>query len=123
MSFSKICQGGYEVFNLNSYPSSWDSFCSSWLRGKGPLPNKITMFMFSCFAWALWTSRNKLAIEKQVPKAPTDVIYNALSLIQRWSARLREKDQEHVLQAKESIASWLKSFKTSSICSSDVVEF
>jgi hypothetical protein len=112
-----------EVFNLASYPSSWDLFCSTWLRGKGPLPNRLTMFMFSWFAWALWTARNKTAIEKKVPKAPIDVIYNALSFIQRWSVLLREKDQVRILQAKESIASWLKSFRPSDICPSDVIEF
>jgi hypothetical protein len=79
--------------------------------------------MFSWFAWALWTARNKTAIEKKVPKAPIDVIYNALSFIQRWSVLLREKDQVRILQAKESIASWLKSFRPSDICPSDVIEF
>jgi hypothetical protein len=49
---------------------------------------------FCRFAWAMWTSRNKMAIEKHLPKAPTDVIYIALSLIQRWSVNLKEKDQE-----------------------------
>jgi hypothetical protein len=55
------------------------------------------MFMFSGFAWALWTARNKIAIEKKVPKVPIDVIYNALSLIQRWSVLPREKDHVRIL--------------------------
>jgi hypothetical protein len=80
------------------------------------------LFKFSGFAWALWTARNKIAIEKKIPKAPIDVIYNALSLIQRWSVLLKEKDQVHILQAKESIASWLKTFKPSVICPFDVTE-
>jgi hypothetical protein len=42
----------------------------------------------------LWTSRNKMAITKKFPKTPTDVIYIALSLMQKWSANLK-KDQEH----------------------------
>jgi hypothetical protein len=63
-----------DAFNLSSYPSSWDLFCSTWLRGKGPLLNRLTIFMFSGFAWALWTSRNKIAIEKKIPKPPTDAI-------------------------------------------------
>jgi hypothetical protein len=38
-----------------------------------------------------------MAIEKKFPKAPIDVIYNALSLIQKWSILLREKDHADVL--------------------------
>lgn len=110
-----------EIFGLTVYPCSWESFSSSWLRGKGPLPTRLAIFMFAGFAWALWLTRNKITIEKQIPKAPNDVIFNALSLIQRWSILLKEKDQEQVLQAKDAITSWLKTFKRSDTCSSDVV--
>ena len=37
------------------------------------------MFMFAGFSWAIWTTRNKMAIEKKFPKAPSDVIYCAIS--------------------------------------------
>jgi hypothetical protein len=46
-----------------------------WLQDKGHLPLRLIMFTFAGFAWALWTTRNKMAIEKMFPKAPTDVIY------------------------------------------------
>jgi hypothetical protein len=67
--------------------------------------------MFSGFAWALWTTRNKIAIEKMIPKEQTDVIYVAISLMQKWSVKLKEKDQDRIMQIKDSITSWLKTFK------------
>ena len=37
-----------------------------------------------------------MAIEKIFIKMPTDVIYVAMSFLQRWSIFLKEKDKEHV---------------------------
>ena len=54
-----------EMFDLLSYPTSWDDFCGSWLRGKGPIPIRLIIFIFAGFAWALWTTRNKIAIRFQ----------------------------------------------------------
>jgi len=34
-----------------------------------------------------------MAIEKSFPKTPTDV-YNAISLMRKWSALLKEEDKE-----------------------------
>ena len=75
-------------------------FSSDWLQGKGPLPTRLLMFIFAGFAWALWMTRNKMAIEKSFPKTPTDVIYLALSLMQKWSILLKEEDRRSVMQVK-----------------------
>jgi len=50
----------------------------------------MIMFIFAGFAWAIWTTRNKMAIEQRFPKALTDVIYVALSLLQKWGVLLKE---------------------------------
>jgi hypothetical protein len=55
------------------------------------------MFIFAGFAWAIWTTRNKMAIEQRFPKALADVIYVALSLLQTWSVLLKEVDCQRVL--------------------------
>jgi hypothetical protein len=70
-----------KVFNLQA-PKSLEDF-SFWIQGKGPFPSRMIMFMFVGFTWALWTTRNKMAIEKKIPKAPSDVIYCAISLMQK----------------------------------------
>lgn len=111
-----------EIFHLQSYPTSWEEFCGTWLRGKGPVSIRLIIFMFSGFAWALWTTRNKIAIEKMIPKTPTDVLYIALSLMQKQSVKLKEKDKGRIMQIKHSIACWLKNFKPNEILMSDVFE-
>jgi CRISPR/Cas system-associated protein Cas7 (RAMP superfamily) len=80
------------------------------------------MFFFAGFTWALWTTRNKMAIEKSFVKASTDVIYVAVSLLQRWSILLKEKDKERVSQALEAILRWLKNFKPKTTTTTDVFE-
>lgn len=72
-----------EVCQLNSYPTSLDDFNSTWLMGKGPFPIWLIIFLFVGFVWALWTSRNKMTINKKFPKYPIDVIFIALSLMQK----------------------------------------
>jgi len=87
-------------------------FTSTWLLGKGPLPRRLTLCVFAGFAWAVWTTRNKMAIEKFFPKPPTDVIYLALSFMQKWSILLKEEDREQICQLKAVIMNWLE-FKPS----------
>lgn len=111
-----------EIFDLGSCPRSLEDLSSSWLRGKGPLPNMLLMFLFAGFAWALWITRNKMAIEKIFVKSPSDVIYVGISLLQRWSTLLKEKDRERVLQVLETIRRWLKEFKPKTTTATDVFE-
>ena len=103
-------------------PSSLEDFSCFWLEGKGPLPSHLLMFLFAGFAWALWTTRNKMAIEKIFPKAPSDVLYVAISLMQKWSHLLKEKDKECVDHILKSVLSWMKDFRPSAILLSDVSE-
>jgi len=78
--------------------------------------------MFAGFSWAIWTTRNKMAIEKKIPKAPSDVIYCAISLMQKWSLLLKEEDRETFDWAKDAIMKWMKSFQPNTIAVSDIVE-
>jgi hypothetical protein len=97
------------MFNLDYCPSSLEDFSCSLL-----------MFVFVGFAWTLWITRNKMAIEKVFPKAPSDVIYVAISLMQKWSQLLRGKNKERVDQILENILSWMKNFRPNAILLSDV---
>ena len=63
-----------------------------------------------------------MAIEKSLPKTPTDVIYVALLLMQKWSILLKEEDRRRVLQVKESFLGCLKAFTPSVLVSTDVCE-
>lgn len=111
-----------EVFHLKHTPRSLEKFIFTWLSGKGPVSGRLAIFFFSGLAWALWVNRNMMAISKKFPKAPSDVIYCAISLMQSWSIRLKEADQLRVQKALTSIKTWLREFKTSANLLSDVVE-
>jgi hypothetical protein len=54
-----------------------------------------------------------MAIEKRSPRAPTDVVYVALTLLQKWSILVKEVDRERILSVKEEVLQWMKSFKPS----------
>jgi hypothetical protein len=80
------------------------------------------MFIFAGFAWAIWTTRNKMAIEQRFPKALADVIYVALSLLQTWSVLLNEVDRQRVLHVRDDIMNWMKSFTPNLLESTDIFE-
>ena len=63
-----------------------------------------------------------MAIEKVFPKAPSEVMYVAISLMQKWSHLLRGKDKEQVDQILENILAWMKNFRPNAILLSDVSE-
>jgi hypothetical protein len=44
-------------------------------------------------------------------------MYIALSLLQKWSIKLKEEDQNQVGKVKETITKWLKDFKPGSSAS------
>ena len=100
--------------------SSWEAL-ARWLGcfGKVEFLWKSS-FLFAGFAWTLWITRNKMAIENVFPKAPTDVIYTAVSLMQRWCVLLKEKDRERIMQVLEAILNWLKNLRPNSTSATDV---
>lgn len=111
-----------EVFCLTWVLRNLKEFSKDWLQGKGPLPPKLLMFLFAAFMWSLWVTRNKMAIKKFFPKAPTDVMYTALSLIQKWMVLLKEDDRWRICQVKDQVLVWMRNFKPSSSMPTDVVE-
>jgi len=111
-----------EIYGWGATPKYLKEFSESWLQGKGPLPHKLLMFTFAGFAWDLWITRNKVAIEKKYPKAPTDVVYVALSFLQKWCTLLKQKDRVHVEKIKDDIMGWLKGFKPSAVLLTDIME-
>jgi len=111
-----------EIFNWDFMPKSLKSLSETWLWGKGPLPKRLVMFIFAGFSWALWTTRNKMAIEHKFPKSPSDIMYLALSYLQKWAVLLKEEDREHMEAVRRVIMDWMKMFKPNAIPISDVME-
>ena len=60
--------------------------------------------LWSCIgalAWAIWLTRNKLAIEGIFPSHPANIIYKCNLLLQQWSPLARCKDAEKPKQAQD----------------------
>ena len=90
-----------EVFDLETVPRSLKELSEVWLQGKGPLPIRLIMFLFAGLSWILWITRNKMAIEKIFPKMPADVLYAALSLLQKWTTLLKKGDKSRIIQVSD----------------------
>jgi hypothetical protein len=63
-----------------------------------------------------------MAIEKCYPKAPANILYDTLSLLQRWSSLLKEIDKKKVDQANVVLLRWLRNFEPSLVMPTDIVE-
>jgi len=63
-----------------------------------------------------------MAIEHKYPKSPTDIIYVALSYLQKWSVLLKEADRQRTMQVKDEILCWMRNFKPSLVVATDVCE-
>ena len=111
-----------EVFNWEYMPKSLKTFSENWLLGKGSLPKRLMMFLFAGFSWALWTTRNKMWIEHNFRKSPTDAVYLALSYLQKWAVLLKVEDRESMEAIKREIMGWMKKFKPNDLIVSDIVE-
>jgi hypothetical protein len=111
-----------DIFKWDNFPPSLKEFSESWLLGKGPMHTRLILFIFAGFAWAIWTNRNKMAIQLKFPKSLTDIIYTVVSFLQKWSIMLKEADRERIKQVKDNILLWVGSFKPTVLSATDVFE-
>lgn len=70
-------------FHWENHPCSVKELSETWLLGNGPLPIKLTLFVFAGFAWAIWNNRNKMSIRHEFPKSPSDIVYIAILFMQK----------------------------------------
>lgn len=63
-----------EALGWDRSPTSMTDFLAIWLPIGGTDYN-VKLFSLAAVTWTLWTSRNKMAIEKKLPKSPTDLLF------------------------------------------------
>ena len=63
-----------------------------------------------------------MAIERAFPNNPMDVMYSAISFIQKWWRLLKPADQEKLTEAVDAMRSRLNSFNPSNVVSTVIVE-
>ena len=53
---------------------------------------RLTWVLVSVLFWALWVTRNKLAIEGIVPRHPSDLIFKTMMFLQVWAGLAKVQD-------------------------------
>jgi hypothetical protein len=91
------------IFGWANSPTSWND-----LQGGSSFDNMNTAYrlqpsVFTGLSWALWNSRNKMAIEKKFPTNPLDIIRYGANFVQRWSPKLKESDHEIVAKMVDKV--------------------
>jgi hypothetical protein len=58
--------------------------------------HRLFWFMFATMPWTLWTTRNKMVIERVFPQCASDLVFKMLASLQLWYALCRQRDREQV---------------------------
>jgi hypothetical protein len=111
-----------EMFGWNDSPTSWDDMQGGWMSGKLDTSFKLSIFVFAGVAWAIWKTRNKMAIENIYPANPLEVIYSGIMFVQSWRPRLKGSDQGKVSEILEKMQDWLRHYIPATVHLSDIVE-
>jgi len=56
------------------------------------MTNQLKIFVFAGIAWAIWRSRNKMAIEQCFPRNLLNVIRSGADFVQKWRPLLEGAD-------------------------------
>jgi hypothetical protein len=77
-----------EVIGGGSIPTNfWDGIKAV----KDKLRVNLGLFLCASLCWGLWLVRNDLVFENKLVKSPLQVVYKAISLMQREGAAVKGK--------------------------------
>ena len=114
--------GVWEALAGKNIPTSWEDWRGLQLVNEFKLPKRFTMFLFSGLAWALWKTRNKMAIEHIYPTQAMQVLHLGVSFVQKWRPLLKASDQEKMKEVVDRLKHWAMNFCPSVACVSDIEE-
>jgi hypothetical protein len=55
--------------------------------------NSLFVFIFGCFAWSRWLTRNDLVFNDIVVTHPDVIVFRTISFMQKWKILLKEQEQ------------------------------
>jgi hypothetical protein len=85
-----------EALGWTGYPRDMKDLLSKWLRRGFGVSYQLGLACFAGLSWAIWTVRNKISMQKKFPNSPIDVVYYALSFIQKWKSLMRPLEKTKV---------------------------
>jgi hypothetical protein len=100
-----------EALRWDGYPGSMDELLSEWLTGKLGANYQTSLSCFAGLAWAIWTTRNKIAIRKNFPDKPFDIVYLGISFIQKWKFLMKKGVKVNVEEMTKVMMQFARGFK------------
>lgn len=79
-----------EALGWDRAPCSLQDFFDNWL----PLNSKqyhVKLFAFSVVLWSIWTTRNKMGIERKFQRSTNEVFHKMFNFLQKWKILLRKR--------------------------------
>ena len=73
-----------DTFDWAERPSNLGDVLGDKFLGVMKIPAHLKLFVIAGITWAIWRSRNKMAIEKLFPKNLLDVIRSGVAFVQKW---------------------------------------
>ena len=75
---------------------------------------RLFWLVFAALTWTLWTVRNKMVIERILPRRASDSLYSFLALLQQWYPLCRQRDRERLDGMLEDLLAAARRLSTSS---------
>ena len=73
-----------DALGWSDFPFSWEDWRGRWIHGRCNMPIKFNMLLFVGITWALWNTRNKMAIEHITSRSPLQVFHHGIIFVQKW---------------------------------------
>ena len=99
-----------EAFGWRRCPDSLEDLHRYWLDLRGVNNYNIYLLSFATLAWTLWKTRNKMAVERILPKQPSEVVFQFMSCLQRWRVIVRKEDRQGLDEVLSTLEGWLRRF-------------
>lgn len=84
-----------ETFSQNWNPLSGGDLLALLTSQRGTSA-RIVWRCVGALLWSLWTTRNKIAIEKKFPAHPADIIFKCHLFLQMWTPLGKPRDAERM---------------------------
>jgi hypothetical protein len=78
-----------EALGWQGFPRSLEDLMCNWISRKFGVGRQLGLACFASIAWAIWNVRNRMCIQHAFPNNSFDVVYLALSFIQKWCILMR----------------------------------
>ena len=86
------------------------------------MPIRFSMLLFAGIPWALWNTRNKMAIEHITSRSPLQVFHHGIIFVQKWCQLLKATDQDKMREVVERLKAWALAFASSNTIVTDIFE-